>query len=108
MCRRRSPLAAIAAQLVDEFVQPGDRPTWHRRRQWSQGRRQPALPDRLGQQRILHPRLAPLAGWHQLCDDALSIGHQDRLARGGEPNIFAQSVLEDPQADSSHDRNVAT
>lgn len=44
----------------------------------------------------------------QFRDDTVPFGHEDRLAARGRPDVFAEVVLEDLEADAAHVAKVAT
>jgi hypothetical protein len=44
----------------------------------------------------------------ELRDHTVAVHHQHDLAGGGEPDVFAQAVLEELDSDSAHSRKVAT
>jgi hypothetical protein len=60
------------------------------------------LPNQLRESHIVDRLTAALGRRHQLSHHAVSVRNQDRLAARDKPDIFAQFVLENLQADGSH------
>src|SRR5437899_2272039 len=72
------------------------------------GRREPAFSNGVCELRIGEKRRATGARWHQLGDDAIPVGYEDRLASGGEPDVLAQFVLERLEPHRAHAALVAS
>src|SRR3954447_10016055 len=106
-CRDRSPVAAVPADFLDELLQAhGGLALKGRSGSLDPRRREPALEHAAGHQFVIG-QVSPQPRRPDLGYDALAIHHQDGLAGGCQADIFAELVLQNLQANGSHERKVA-
>src|SRR5580700_7635214 len=109
-CQRRSPICAVAPEVSHEPFE-GDPGNGFRRWRFAtgiSGGREPALANSSRQDRVVFIAVGDLPGRHKFRDRATAIGNDDRFAGTRGPDVFAELVLEDFEADGAHGGKVAT
>jgi len=104
----RSPVFAVVLQFLQKIPERHDGLTRWRAGGGQCGRCDPSSTHGLGQHGIGQEWAAPPPGWDQLCDHAIPIRDEDGLPASGQANVLAELVLEDFQANRTHDCMVAS
>ena len=108
MYRGRSTAVAVVAQFVQDRVEPRDGPARRRSAGRQRWRRDPALADRIGQQRVARCRAATGRRRNEFGDDLIAVGHQYGFSRSSRPDVLAEPIFQHFDADDSHGTKVAT
>ena len=104
---RRSPILAVARQLVENRGQRYQRLAGRKRPRRSQGRRQPPLSHRLDEQNVGKQGASRRVGRDQPGYDPVAVRDQHRLTAGRQADVLAEAVLEHLQTNGMHGAKVA-